>query len=775
MIISGPELYARGFTHLLPIIPPKANLAPSSNVPSSALGKVPGRKAPNGLWAGFAWASYVPTEQEVGRWAADGASTGIKTDYFSALDIDCLDPVLAQVIAEYALARLGPAPSRTGRAPKQLLLYRTETPFSKMQLWVERDGASHLVECLGKGNQLVASGIHPGTMKPYEWNELPVLDQLTFVTAESISAFFDDLSATLDMMFGVSVHRAGDGRLSNRAVAASQQALLAPSIDELRRAVATTPNTFETRDEWIRYGVAVRAACGDDTEEGYAIFADFSDRWDGGHNSPEIVRGDWRRFKSPFTLGWAFISDLARAHGYVDPTIEFAAVVQAPEDRVAPPASLSDQWLADEVVSARSAEIRYSPEADRWFVWSGSMWESDAVMQAENLINEELVKIAARIGCMGATSGEKKHYAKEARQICSNGKAGAVRAILQTRRAIAISLGAFDANPWELNTPAGLVDLTTGVLRPADPDAMTSKSTAVAPNDAEPTRWLAFLDEACGGDAELVAYMGRWAGYCLTGSTREQALGFLLGRGGSGKSTYLNTLVNVLKDYAKVSALDTFTASKSDRHSTDIASLEGARLVASSENQTGKRWDEQRVKSLTGGERVTARLMRSDNHTYKPTYKLFFAANVAPSIRAADDAMKRRLQFIPFSIKPKVVDKELDVKLDAESGAILGWMIRGCLEWQRIGLAPPASVLATTDKYFQNEDSIGTFLGKRTTEGGTTRHNDLFLAWRQWGNSQNEYTGTGKQFAQAMLDHGIEVGYDTYGVTLIQQDAFDAV
>jgi len=748
VILSAHDLYVNGLTNLLPVIPPGAPLAPSSAIPQSAVGKVPGRRGANGVWSGFAWQHFQCELADVEKWSADGANTGLKSDAFPALDIDVSDAGLAQIIEDLAVAKLGAAPVRTGRAPKRLLVYRTDTPFSRMRLWIKRDGTTHLVEVLGRGNQFIAAGVHPGTLKHYEWDRAPKASDLVCITAEKVSAFFDELGSLVNLLYDVETEREGDGRITERTVAANQTSLMAPSIEKLREAVRMTPNTMETRDEWIKYGYAIRAAAGSNEQEAYEIFAEFSERWENGHNSPEVVRQDFRRMRAPFSVGWSLVSELARAHGFKDDD----GFTDIEPESVTPGAiALSDGWLAAEIIKKRAGDVRYSDEAGRWFVWSGSMWTPDAVRQADHLINAELEIIADTIARRGATDAEKKKNFGEARMICNDGKSSAVRHRMESCPEIAIRLDSFDADEWALCTPGGLVDLRTGVLGPPNPDALTSKCTSVTPDAAKtPHRWLQFLDEACGGDVALVAFLQRWFGYCLSGSTREQALGFLLGPGGRGKSTYLNTMVGVLKDYAVVSPLDTFTASKNDRHSTDIAGFQGARLVVSSENQTGKRWDEQRVRALTGGERISARLMRSDNHVFKPTFKLFFAANTAPTIRTADDAMKRRLQFIPFHTKPATIDKELDKKLEAEYSAILAWAIQGCLEWREIGLAPPASVVAFTDKYFHSEDSLGTFLRTRTEPGGVTGATDLFSAWRQWANRQNEYAGTAKSFAAAM-------------------------
>jgi len=134
-------------------------------------------------------------------------------------------------------------------------------------------------------------------------------------------------------------------------------------------------------------------------------------------------------------------------------------------------------------------------------------------------------------------------------------------------------------------------------------------------------------------------------------------------------------------------SMDTFTASQTERHPTDMAMLRGARLVTAQETEEGRYWAESKIKSLTGGDPVTARFMRQDFFTYQPTFKLVIVGNHRPGIRNVDDAMRRRLHLIPFTYKPPRPDKDLPERLRAERPGILAWAVQGCLEWQRVGLA----------------------------------------------------------------------------------------
>jgi putative DNA primase/helicase len=113
---------------------------------------------------------------------------------------------------------------------------------------------------------------------------------------------------------------------------------------------------------------------------------------------------------------------------------------------------------------------------------------------------------------------------------------------------------------------------------------------------------------------------------------------FAYGAGANGKGTFINTLAKVFGDYATVADMSTFIASKGERHPTDLAKLRGARLVVAQETQEGRQWDEAKIKTLTGGDRQTARFMRQDFFDFEPTFKLFIVGNHKPRLSTVDEA-----------------------------------------------------------------------------------------------------------------------------------------
>jgi putative DNA primase/helicase len=281
---------------------------------------------------------------------------------------------------------------------------------------------------------------------------------------------------------------------------------------------------------------------------------------------------------------------------------------------------------------------------------------------------------------------------------------------------------------------------------------------AAVPPGGTCEQFLSLLDWATGGDTDMQNYLQRVAGYAATGDTSEQAFFFFHGHGGNGKTLLMNAIARALGSYAKSSATETFTASRTDRHPTELAHLRGARLVTASETEELQTWAESRIKSVTGGEKIVARRMREDPIEFVPTFKLVIMGNHRPSVRSPDESIRRRLHFVPFkaTIGANEKDKDLPQKLLAEMPGILGWIIEGARKWQTIGLAPPQAITAATQDYLEEEDLVGQWIADRAEKrpGAWTRTRDLYGNWRTWADQAGVPPETDKWLKQALEKRG---------------------
>jgi putative DNA primase/helicase len=325
-----------------------------------------------------------------------------------------------------------------------------------------------------------------------------------------------------------------------------------------------------------------------------------------------------------------------------------------------------------------------------------------------------------------------------------------------------------------LGTPEGTVNLHNGTLRPASPESRITKLTAVSPvATADCPIWLNFLKEATGSDEQLIRLLQQMCGYALTGSVVEHGLVFVYGGGGNGKSVFINTVSGIMCDYASTAAMTTFTASRSDMHPTELARLRGARLVTASETEKGHAWAEAKIKALTGGDRIAARFMRQDFFEFIPQFKLIVVGNHKPTLTNVDDAIKRRINIIPFIRKPASPDRQLEQKLKAEWPMILRWMINGCLDWQKNGLVRPDSVIATTQAYFEDQDLLGQWLNDNYDAEPDNSHKwdtvaALFASWSAYATAAGETPGSKKAFNEAMQSRGFYPARGSKGVRLFK-------
>jgi putative DNA primase/helicase len=426
------------------------------------------------------------------------------------------------------------------------------------------------------------------------------------------------------------------------------------------------------------------------------------------------------------------------------PTLLRAVVDEAVIDEPRPPA-FTDEALALRFAEEHEADLRYVAPWGRWLHYDATRWRFDDTLLAFDLARRVCRRAAAECS-----------RPKVAKLIASAKTVAGVERLAKADRRLAATIDQWDSDPWLLNTPGGVVDLRTGRMRKHQRQDYLTKLTAVAPGRECPV-WRAHLLRIFNGDAEMVAYLQRVFGYSLTGSTREHALFFGFGTGANGKTVTFGTVGGVLGDYHRTASVETFTASASDRHPTELAGLRGARLVTASETEQGRRWAESRIKMLTGGERVEARFMRQDFFEFQPQLKLLISGNHKPGLNAVDEAIRRRFHLIPFTVTIPAAERDetLTERLRAEWAGILGWMIEGCLAWLRDGLSPPAAVRSATDEYLEGEDLFGQWLADECdAEPGNAwkweTTGALFDAWSSYASRAGERAGSKKAFSQTM-------------------------
>jgi len=602
---------------------------------------------------------------------------------------------------------------------------------------------------------------------------------------------FFDLATCPDWLLS-KIHMAQGAKLSDRAMPSPHIATAPPAgLAEVAELLDHIDPDAGGYGQWCDVLMALHDRTGG-TGDGLALADQWSAR--GAKYKPGEVRGKWLSFTpgggvTVSTIaalarqGGADLSAIARKHKATDrggPTgwewskgdmNEESTIDNPPRSNAPDDPDLSHDALATDL-GARSFDhdARHVAAWGKWLIWTGTHWQIDDRLDHLTRTRaylrqraEELTGWAERkAAALDEKEGDKlRRWAKDqARNTRSKNTVAAVESLARSNPASVASADAFDEDRLLLGTPGGTVDLRTGELRQAERRDMITKLTACAPAapGSRPERWLAFLHEVFDGDADLIAFMKRVAGYALTGLTTEHKLLFLYGTGRNGKSVFLNTLSHIWADYARRAAAETFLNTQGDKHATGLAGLQGARLVAGSELPVGKTWDESVIKDLTGGDRMTARYMRGDFFDFDPQLTLLIAGNNQPSFRGVDEAIRARVVLVPFTvtIPPERRDKNLATKLMDEGPEILRWAIEGALQWQERGLDVPARVVAASTEYMDDEDTLGQFLKDETETdpAGFTTTGDLHLRFGQWCDRQGLHTWTQNTLRKEMKARG---------------------
>lgn len=348
-------------------------------------------------------------------------------------------------------------------------------------------------------------------------------------------------------------------------------------------------------------------------------------------------------------------------------------------------------------------------------MWDGHRWAADDTAEVSRLAKQTVRGIYAEAAAL-EDKDERAALAKHALRSENTSRLAAMITAAAFDERVVVTPRQLDADPWLLNCRNGTVELRTGELRPPRPEELLTK---LVPIDYDPAArspvWERFLETATEGDRGYLAFLQRAAGYSLTADTGEEKLFFVHGEGGAGKSTFIEALKAALGEYAQTADFDTFLARRDvGGPRNDVARLAGARFVCSIEVDEGKRLAEGLVKTLTGGDTVTARFLHREAFEFRPALKLWLVANHAPRVKDDDSAIWRRILRLPFdNVLPQAArDPQVKKTLTdpaASGAAILAWAVRGCLAWQREGLGAPEAVERATDAYRAAMDPIAGF------------------------------------------------------------------
>lgn len=420
----------------------------------------------------------------------------------------------------------------------------------------------------------------------------------------------------------------------------------------------------------------------------------------------------------------------------------------------------------------------YVPELGKWLKFNGVRW-----IDAEEEAKLQMLAIIRR-RCDAANHAlflnDNDRRAKIIKHSLASETDNKLRSALNIAQCMLTKhFTDFDKDPFLLCCSNGVFDLRIDGegFRKARPEDYLHRCINVKFDPyAECPRWLKFQNEITGNDESMIKFKQKAYGYTLTGNTSEQCLFLCWGGGSNGKSTEFGILESLLGEYALSTPASTFKEqyNSNDSIPNDIARMAGMRLVKTIEIKEHIRLNEERIKSLTGGDRISARFLHKEFFDYWPSYKLWLATNHKPIIHGTDDAIWRRIRLIPFEVKfnDDQKDPELPNVLQAELPGVLLWALEGCQIWQREKLKPPDKVKAATQGYREESDVIGRFLNECTIqrEGIKVKAGDLYIAYEKWcgGKADISQTNFGIKIREKGFIRKSSTGYPYYhGIGLV--------
>lgn len=401
----------------------------------------------------------------------------------------------------------------------------------------------------------------------------------------------------------------------------------------------------------------------------------------------------------------------------------------------------SEYWLAEQLADKLAGSYAWVPETRQGYAWRAGRWQLDRGM--------------------GWITDQATLWLQPSGMRADRRRIDSVLELLHRREQIMVEADRWDAQPGLLQTPAGVVDLTTGETRPARQSDYCLSCTAVAPGERRNGgEWWQHLLWMMRGDRESAFWLLSYLGYALTGCRREQSMLVLHGGGANGKSVLLDSLAAVLGDYASIAPNGLLTSRDGEVRPDAVAALQGARLVLADESEHGHRLNEGMIKSLTGSSSVSARQLHGKFYNYRPTGVYVIMTNHRPWVRGTDDGLWRRLQLVPCPAHcpPEEQDKELLPRLiDAHGPGILAQAIEAAVRYYREGLPPlPASICEATRDYRASSDALAAWMAEATIAETEARigARALYQSYSRWCEGQGLRPESGPQFRDAMRDRG---------------------
>lgn len=400
---------------------------------------------------------------------------------------------------------------------------------------------------------------------------------------------------------------------------------------------------------------------------------------------------------------------------------------------------LTEFGMAERMLDQWGKSLMYVPEMDRWHVWTGVYWRPTTQVEIEWYAKETVRELPKEAPLHRNASAFFEFCA-----LCQ--KVAMVRAMISLAASdprVMVPAEYLDQQPGLLCVQNGVVDLRSGELRAPD---MTLRITKCCACDYRPGAdaplWRQTLLDVFSDDYEMVEFFQRLIGYTAVGDPTLDVMVIPHGNGSNGKSTVLGIIRRMFGSYARAAEASTFVADAKSGASAggpreDLVRLKGARFVYVNEPDENGELREGAVKSMSGGDAITARGVHAHaSIEIVPSWVVFMPTNHKPIVKGSDNGIWRRLVLAPFlrNFETDVwvtKDPEREAKLLAELEGVLAWCVSGAGRYLAEGLSQPAGVRAARDEYRTQMDLLAGWLEECCDTGGDYCEDSNRL-WKSW-------------------------------------------
>jgi phage/plasmid-associated DNA primase len=665
-------------TFILPNMPLDAVLAADSKVDPANRGRLPGSYRPDtNEWVGFYhWQFHQTTPQELAYWnmlssTVSRLPVAMRLNEFHAVDCDVNHEgdmmEITTIIQEFL--GFGPVRSRPNSPRKLFFFKKTPGHDTPPVMHVPRitythpDGSEHTIEILGHGHACTLEGPHRSGVD-YEWlfGDIVTWQQimpLPDLDGNKAFALINRLKEWVEAK-GYTIKKGTlptfNADREEFEVNDPDSPLVAPDLMRLGEALQAIDINCERLadyDSWIGFMHALKGACGGDQ----AFYGAFVERWMLQHPGNEAQGPEWCQTKwnsiERSSLGAEVVFQMARSQGWNDGG-EFARNIfaSAPqtqnsseivardgtelgESQSRPGLPGDTQFdVADRFIAIAGRFWKFSHERGHWYSWQTNIWDrSDHI---GSLIKQICVQFAENVATRDNTPAQRIY------SLQSAGFVKSVETLLRDDPRLAVREEQFDANPYWLNTPGGVVNLRTGEMFEAQPEMLMRRITLCAPavmlrgcTDEQyavfmPKFWGSLQGHINSREGYLEAVRA-WGGNLLFGHVLFQGIFVTVGEPGNGKSMIIQVFKNI--DYSYARMLSEAILSKNGDQGTkrfEKSEWPGRRWVFKDELQQGMHWDETSMCEIATGAKLFTDVKHGRGIEFTNNTKMVIVGNHCP-------------------------------------------------------------------------------------------------------------------------------------------------